>query len=72
MAGEQAEPDPVDMRALTPEQMAGVLSQAGGRPVSAARIAQDVADGAPADADGRLHLLAYTAWLAKAAQAAGH
>ncbi|HMN97415.1 MAG TPA: hypothetical protein PKC43_06335 [Phycisphaerales bacterium] len=41
-----------------------MLTRAGGVRVSEAMIEADVADGAPTNADGTLHLVHYCAWLA--------
>jgi hypothetical protein len=62
----------VNLAALTPLQMAEILSKASGRGVDISQIKKDIEDGAPVDSDGNLNLLAYAAWLAKAAQALGH
>lgn len=64
--------DAVNLAALTPLQMAEILAKASGRGVGVSQIQKDIEDGAPVDSDGNLNLLAYAAWLAKAAQALGH
>lgn len=60
-----AEVEPVDLRPKTPEELAATLSNASGRPITAELIRGDIAEGAPANADGLLRLDAYLAWLAK-------
>jgi hypothetical protein len=55
----------LDPTALTLEQAAGILSAAGGRSVSESVIREHVRRGAPVGADGRIHLVHYTAWLVK-------
>lgn len=62
----------VNLAALTPEQMAEILTKAGGRPIDIDQVMRDIESGAPVDADGKLNMLAYTAWLARDAQAKGH
>ena len=64
--------DSVNLAALTPEQMADVLSKASGRAIDIRQVEKDIADGAPVDEDGRLNMLSYAAWLAQAAQTLGH
>jgi hypothetical protein len=54
-----------DPAALSPEELARLLTAAGGRPVTAEMIAEDHADGAPANADGTISLVNYAAWLAR-------
>jgi hypothetical protein len=41
-----------------------MLTRAGGTPVTEADVAADVAAGAPANPDGTINLLHYSAWLA--------
>lgn len=55
------QPDPT---ALTKKQLADLLTKAGGRKVTAEQLEHDVDEGAPANADGTMHLIHYTAWLA--------
>jgi len=56
---------PLDPSALAPEDLARLLTAAGGRHVTAETVRRHLDRGAPADADGRLHLLHYAAWLAR-------
>ena len=64
--------DSVNLAALSVDQMADILSKASGKAIDIEQVKKDIADGAPTDADGKLNLLAYAAWLAKAAQQLGH
>lgn len=57
---------PLNTAALTREQLALVLTAAGGA-VTADQIAGDIAAGAPTSADGTLNFTHYTAWLASQA-----
>ncbi|MCH7687821.1 MAG: hypothetical protein IH899_14250 [Planctomycetes bacterium] len=47
------------------EDAAQILSKAGGRLVTEEMLRNDIDDGAPANADGTLNLVHYTAWLVK-------
>lgn len=49
----------------TPSELAALLTRAGGSPVTPAMIEADLAAGAPIDAEGRMNLITYTAWLLK-------
>jgi hypothetical protein len=50
---------------LTPADVARLLTQVGGQPVSVQTIQADLAAGAPANADGTVNLVHYAAWLAR-------
>ncbi len=63
-----ADSGPVDPRALSVEQMAKLLSAAGGRAVSVQEVQADLASGAPVGPNGRINLVAYTAWLLRQVQ----
>lgn len=54
---------PINPAALTVEQLARLLTVAGGRAVAEATIRQHIDAGAPSLADGRLNLVHYVAWL---------
>lgn len=69
---QQDKNETVNLAALTPEQMAEILSKAGGRAVDIDQVKRDIEAGAPTDDDGNLNMLAYAAWLARDAQALGH
>ncbi len=64
----EPKPEAVDPAKLAPEQLAKLLSHAGGKPLAPAVIKADVAAGAPTNKDGTLHLVRYTAWLAEQIQ----
>lgn len=55
----------IDPRALSVAELARLLTVAGGRDVSVESIETDLVDGAPANPDGSINLVHYTAWLAK-------
>jgi len=57
----------LDLRALSLEDLARVLSAAGGQQISVEMLEEDLAAGAPQNADGTVNLLHYAAWLARAA-----
>jgi hypothetical protein len=56
---------PMDPNRLTPAQAAKLLSAAAKVQVPIEKIERDMADGAPANADGTLSLMSYAAWLLK-------
>ena len=58
------ETQPVDPNRLTPTQAAKLLSAAAKIKIPMEQIKRDLADGAPANADGTLNLVHYAAWLA--------
>lgn len=51
--------------ALTPNELAALLTKAGGVRVEPADIEADLHAGAPANADGTINLVHYTAWLVR-------
>ncbi len=53
------------LTALALEDVARLLSRSGGRPVTVEMLREDLAAGAPANADGTLNLVHYAAWLAR-------
>jgi hypothetical protein len=53
---------------MTAEQAAELLSKAAKRKITAEQIRQDIADGAPTNGDGTIHLVNYTAWLSGQAE----
>lgn len=55
---------PPSPSALSPDQLAELLSKAGNRKIAAAEIKAHVAAGAPTNGDGTIHLLHFAAWLA--------
>ena len=54
---------PTTITALSPSQAARVLSAAGGRRITEEMVRADVDAGAPANSDGTVNLVHYTAWL---------
>jgi hypothetical protein len=54
--------------ALTPADMARLLSKVGGQPVPVEAIHTDLAAGAPVNADGTINLVHYAAWLVREAE----
>ena len=62
MANENARLDP---NRLTPDQAAKLLSAAARIRVPAEQIAEDLASGAPRNADGTINLVHYAAWIVK-------
>ena len=56
---------PIDPNRLTPDQAAKLLSAAAKIRVPAEQIAEDLASGAPRNADGSINLVHYAAWLIK-------
>jgi len=63
--GANASANPPTLTALTVAQAAKVLSAAGGRRITEDMLRADIDDGAPANADGTLNLVHYTAWLVR-------
>ncbi len=57
--------------ALTVAQAAKVLSAAGGRRITEEMVRADIDAGAPANADGTVNLVHYTAWLVKETASGG-
>ncbi len=51
--------------ALSIQDVAKVLSRTGNKPLTEEMIREDIAEGAPMNADGTMNLLAYAAWLAR-------
>ena len=57
--------------ALTVDELARLLTAAGGRQVTPEQVQADIDAGAPVNATGTLNLLHVTAWLAREVQARG-
>ena len=53
------------LTALTPDQVAKVLSSAGARRITEEMIRADIDAGAPTNPDGTVNLVHYTSWLVK-------
>lgn len=64
MDGQSEELNP---NAMTAEQTAALFSKLRQRKVDVAQIEADTVAGAPTDAEGRLNVLTYTAWMLKEA-----
>jgi hypothetical protein len=60
-----SEPQPMDSTALTPADVARLLSAAGGAAVPESLLRADLEVGAPANGDGTLNLVHYAAWLVR-------
>lgn len=56
----------LDPTALLVEDLARLLTAAGGEPVTEELIRKDLEAGAPANADGTMNLVHYAAWLVTA------
>ena len=68
MAGlnqDQSQHPTLNPTALALADAARILSAAGGQPITAAMLGEDVLAGAPTNADGSLNLVRYAAWLVK-------
>jgi hypothetical protein len=55
----------IDPSKLTPQQTAELLTRLGSESVDADSVEADLADGAPANADGSLNAMRYCAWLVR-------
>lgn len=64
-AGENERLDPTS---LVPVDLARLLAKAGGEPITEDMINDDIAEGAPTNAGGRINLIHYTAWLVRVSQ----
>ena len=62
-------PSPVNPASLSIEDMARLLSAAGGRKITPAQVQADIDAGAPIGRDGRMSLVHYAAWLLREVQA---
>ena len=57
--------DGLRLTALTADQTAKILSNAGGRRITEEMIRADIAAGAPTNPDGTINLVHYASWLIK-------
>ena len=64
MSGEESR-KPINPAALAPADAARLLVKVGGRAITEAALRDDVAHGAPTNADGTLNLIHYAAWLVR-------
>ena len=58
-------PQPVNPAALSVEEMARLVSAAGGRKVTPEQVQADLDAGAPVGAGGKINLIHYAAWLTR-------
>jgi len=56
---------PINPAALALADAARLLAKVGGPSITEAMLRDDVADGAPTNADGTINLVHYAAWLVK-------
>ena len=68
MTGSNAEgrsDGPLNPQALSPEDVARILTASGWKPVTVEMVRDDIDDGAPVNPDGTINLVQYAAWLVK-------
>ncbi len=58
-------PTGVRLTALSPAEVAGMISKGGGVRMTAADLKADVDAGAPVNEDGTISLITYAAWLVR-------
>ncbi len=56
---------PLNPQALSPEDVARVLTASGWKPVTAEMVRDDIEDGAPVNPDGTVNVVQYAAWLVR-------
>jgi hypothetical protein len=61
----QSPKNPLNPTALSVADASLVLTKSGGIPVTETMIQEDIAKGAPTNADGTLNLVHFAAWLVK-------
>jgi hypothetical protein len=59
--------DELNPNAMTAEQTAALFTKLRRKKVDMAEVRSDIDAGAPVDAEGRLNVLSYTAWMLKEA-----
>ena len=59
------ENNPIKITALSVADLATLLRRSGSRTISEEAIRRDIEKGAPANPDGTVNLINYTAWLVK-------
>lgn len=64
-AAEQAAAAGLNPNALSFADAARLLTKVSGQPVTVEMLQADVANGAPTNGDGTIHLVHYAAWLVK-------
>ena len=52
-------------QALSPEDLARILTASGWKPVTVAMIRADIDDGAPVNTDGTINLVHFATWLVR-------
>ncbi len=68
---QQPGPTTVNPAALSIDDICRMLSAAGGRKVTREQVQADLDAGAPANANGTINLVHYTAWLLREVQSGG-
>ena len=63
-----SQPPPLNPSSLSIDELAKILTAAGGRAVTAEQIRDDIDAGAPSLPEGRVSLIDYTDWLAREVQ----
>jgi hypothetical protein len=71
MASDAASPTRVNPLSLSVEELARMLSGAGGRKVTPEQVQADIDAGAPVGPGGRINLVHYAAWLIREVQSGG-
>ena len=56
---------PLNPQALSPEDVARILSASGRKPVTVEMVRDDIDDGAPVNPDGTINLVQYAAWIVR-------
>jgi len=56
---------PLNPQALSPEELARILTASGPKPVTVEMIQNDIDEGAPVNPDRTINLVHYAAWLVK-------
>jgi hypothetical protein len=64
MSGDESR-KPINPAALTPSDAARLLAKVGGPSITEAMLRDDLAAGAPTNADGTINLVHYCAWLVR-------
>jgi hypothetical protein len=54
---------PLNPQALSPEDVARILTASGRQPVTVETIQAEIDDGAPTNPDGTINLVQYAAWI---------
>ncbi len=70
-APSDARPQRLNPAAMSPADVARVLTRVGGSPVTEDMLRADINAGAPTNADGSINLVQYAAWLVQQMSAGG-